>query len=173
MRTVGQREIAAAAPMLTELYYAESTRAMVSAISGVGAEICPFEPERFVLSSLSATGDTHGWHWDDYAFALVWVIDAPATGEGGEIELITDIEWNKRDPRLAEALAARTVAHHFVAGGEAYLLRSDTTLHRVSELARDSQRVAYAMAYASPADRFRAVTHETTAQLYPGITGRL
>ncbi|MEM5622821.1 hypothetical protein AAHB56_22270 [Bacillus thuringiensis] len=41
----------------------------------------PYTPEEFIINNQQKTGDTHGWHWDDYTFALIWVIEAPKEGK--------------------------------------------------------------------------------------------
>lgn len=163
---VRQSEIAAGAQVLPALYYAEATRRLVSCIAGNDVQLCPFEPERFVLQALSRVGDTHGWHWDDYAYALVHVIEVPPDDAGGAVEYLPGVPWEKSRPRIAEHLAAGSVRVRRPASGEAYLLRSDTTLHRVAPLERDATRVAYAMAYAHADDLARPITHETTEELY-------
>ncbi|TAM59203.1 hypothetical protein EPN52_08955 [bacterium] len=166
LRNVRQREIAAETEILPRLYYAGALRTLVAEIAGSPAELCPFAPERFVLASMSRVGDTHGWHWDDYAYALVYLIDAPPVGAGAEVEYLPGVAWEKQQPCVQEHLAAGRVRKRRVESGEAYLLRGDTTLHRVAPLERDATRVVCAMAYAHPDDLTRAITHETTEAFY-------
>ena len=68
----------------------------------------PFEPEEFVATRMQFAGDTHGRHWDDYAFALVMVLHAPKWG--GAVETIADTVWNKRDPQVDAYVRDRTAA---------------------------------------------------------------
>lgn len=166
MRNVRQSEIAAETSVLPSLYYAQGTRLLVSAVAGCEAMLCPFVPERFVLASMSRAGDTHGWHWDDYAYALVYLIDAPPPDAGAAVEYLPNVPWEKACPRVDEHVAAGRVRSRRVESGEAYLLKGNTTLHRVAPLERDAMRVVYAMAYADSGDLARPITHETTEALY-------
>lgn len=166
LRNVRQSEIAAETRALPSLYYAEATRALVSAVTESQAALCPFVPERFVLAAMSRAGDTHGWHWDDYAYSLVYLIDAPPPDAGGAVEYLPGIPWMKGRPRVDEYVAAGRLRSRRVESGEAYLLKGNTTLHRVAPLERDAMRVVYAMAYAHPDDLARPITHETTEALY-------
>jgi len=163
---VGQAAIAAHGGLLPRLYASDATLALVAAVSGRAVTPCPYEPERFILSALSRPGDTHGWHWDDYPYALVLVLDAALPGTGGELEFVPGTVWNKNDPQVAAIVRRGPVRRASVRSGEAYLLRSDTTLHRVTEIGpRGVRRIAFAMAFADANDA-RAVTHETTERLY-------
>jgi hypothetical protein len=65
----------------------------------------PYEPEQFVITALDQDGDTHGWHWDDYSFALVWIIDCPPVAYGGFVQCVPHTEWDKNDPRLHKWLS--------------------------------------------------------------------
>jgi len=166
MELVGQAAIAAQGGLLPTLYASEATLALVCAVAGRVVTRCPYQPERFILSALSRPGDTHGWHWDDYPYALVWVLDAAAAGAGGVLEFVPRTVWDKRDPQVAAFLRRGPIGRAHVRSGEAYLLRSDTTLHRVSEILPGSgRRIAFAMAFADAGDG-RLVTHETTECLY-------
>jgi len=166
LRNVRQGEIAQEASCLPALYYAGATRELVSAIAGRDVALCPFVPERFVLASMTRAGDTHGWHWDDYAYSLVFVVDAPPPGTGGDVEYLPGVSWDKANPRVADHLASGRVRLRRLESGEAYLIKGDTTLHRVAPLQQDAVRVVYAMAYAHPDDLSRPITHETTEALY-------
>ncbi|XTZ13500.1 HalD/BesD family halogenase [Micromonospora echinospora] len=122
----------------------------------------PYTPEEFVASRMSQTGDVHGWHWDDYPYALVWIVEAPAPGAGGELEFVRGTQWDKNAPRVQEYLRTRQVQRRAPATGSAYLLRADTSMHRVAPLTREgSRRIILCFSYAVPADRDRDLTHET------------
>ena len=47
--------------------------------------------------------------------------------------------------------------------GDVYILKSDTTLHRVTPLVKDATRVIINMAWERARDKDREVTHETFA----------
>src|SRR5580692_3870409 len=75
MRNVRQDQIRAGSVLLPALYESVALRSVLSQIAREPVHLCPYEPEQFVVTSLDGPGDTHGWHWDDYAFALVWVAE--------------------------------------------------------------------------------------------------
>ncbi|MWA09083.1 HalD/BesD family halogenase [Streptomyces sp. BA2] len=114
--------------------------------------------ERHVLNILHRPGDTHGAHTDDYPLALVLFIEAPADpADGGLLH---------RTPRTGGLDALHTTAgrvHH--QRGDGYLLRADTTAHRVTALRRPGvRRTVLNFAYTTP-DRQMART-PSAAQLY-------
>ena len=114
----------------------------------------------------SVAGDTHGWHWDDYAFALVWVLEAPPAGAGGGLERIAGVPWHKGAVDVDAVLAASEPERHAVSSGSVYLLRADTAMHRVAPLLCDGRRDALCFTYASASDLERSVSHETLEQIF-------
>jgi hypothetical protein len=135
--------------------------ALLSDVAGEAVVPVPYEPEELIATRLESAGDTHGWHWDDYGFALVWVLRAPPPSDGAALEFVTGVPWCKTDPRLEAILAERVPVRAHVAGGTVYLLRTDTTLHRVTPLRRDVRRDALCFSYAAARDVARDVSHET------------
>ncbi|WP_433685742.1 HalD/BesD family halogenase [Nocardia sp. CA-119907] len=111
----------------------------------------PYEPEQFVITRLEEPGDTHGLHWDDYSFALVWVAECPPTDGGGFVEWIPDTVWDKAKPEVARLVRDRVVHTLSVSAGDVYLMRTNTTLHRVYPI-RHRRRTIVNMAFASTGD---------------------
>jgi hypothetical protein len=165
-RIAPRASVAAACPMTAALYRSPELVALISQVAGERLAPVPYEPEEFVATRLERAGDTHGWHWDDYAYALVWVIEAPRRSCGGELELVPDVGWCKSDPRVDEILASRRVESRHLPAGTVYLLRSDTTLHRVAPLRCDAMRSVLCFSYATSADLQRSISHETVDQIY-------
>lgn len=126
---------------------------------------CPYEPERVVITRLERAGDTHGWHWDDHSFALVWVAECPDPADGGFVEYVPATTWDKRRPGVAGILRDRRIHRLEVGTGAVYLMRADTTLHRVHPIRR-GRRTIVNMAFASEADLARPATHETMDSLW-------
>ncbi|MFM9607205.1 hypothetical protein ACKI17_22965 [Streptomyces niveiscabiei] len=134
MTTLGGHVIADLSRLVPELYADSELLALVSGLIGEAALPVPDPVERHVLNILRREGDTHGAHTDDYSYALVLFLEAPGSPEdGGLLEYVPDAA-SLRD--LASG-RART-AHH--RAGDAYLLRSDTTAHRVTPLTHSSAR---------------------------------
>jgi hypothetical protein len=160
-RVADRDALVAACPLTARIYRSATLISLVSAIAGEAVVPVPYVPEELIATRLERAGDTHGWHWDDYAFALVWVLRAPPAADGATLEYITNVPWNKAAPRVDALLAEREPVRAPIAGGTAYLLRTDTTLHRVTPLRRDAVRDALCLSYAAKADVQRAVSHET------------
>ena len=122
-------------------------------------------PEEFMVANfLVESGQTHGWHLDDPAYALIIFLEAPEQPScGGSLEYIQDWQGyclrNGFDPEkevetaVARARAAGLVLDRTHRTGEAYLLKADTCLHRVTGLQGEGlRRVALNLGYESRPD---------------------
>ena len=161
--TLASRAALSTGTVVPSLYRDARIIDRLSELAGEQLVPVPFEPEEFVATRMQFTGDTHGWHWDDYAFALVFVLHAPSAG--GAVETIRDTEWNKRDPRVADYTRERTIDRFAPRAGQAYLIRADTTLHRVAPLEDDDLREVVTFSYARAAYAELAGAHETLEAL--------
>jgi hypothetical protein len=161
-------DIATDGVLVPAAYRSRALARVLGAIAGEPIVPVPHLPEEFIATRMEHPGDEHGWHWDDYRYALVWIVRAPAAGAGGEVELVPDTRWDKRDPRVAEQLRGRTPSRFAPASDSAYFLRADTTLHRVAPLLRDTVREVVTFSYTTPAEVTRAVTHETLDAILVG-----
>ncbi|EPH40638.1 hypothetical protein ABT390_21575 [Streptomyces aurantiacus] len=159
MTTLGGHVIAQESVLIPQLYRDEHLLGLLGRIAGFRAVAVSDPLERHVINSLHEQGDTHGAHTDDYPLALVLFIEAPADpSHGGLLEYV---------PHIADLASLRTDkvhrAHHRT--GDGYLLRSDTTAHRVTPLRHAGlRRTVLNFAYTTP-DRQRAVT-PSASQLY-------
>jgi len=150
LSVLGGRAIKTQSPVLFRLYHHSALRSSVQRIAGRSIYSCQHPEEFMVANFLQRSGDTHGWHLDDPAFALVLFIDAPAEGQGGEVELIPN--WTdlcRRKGRRPDADISDLITwsgdnglvetrHHDA--GDAYLLRADINLHRVRPINGDGAR---------------------------------
>jgi len=109
--------------------------------------------EEYLITHQQKVGDTHGWHWGDYSFALIWIIDTPPVEYGGMLQCVPHTRWNKVDPRINELLSSNPIDTYSFVPGDIYLLRTDTTLHRTVPLERDANRIIVNMTWASRQDR--------------------
>ncbi|WP_329404248.1 hypothetical protein [Streptomyces melanogenes] len=134
MTTLGGHVIARESQLIPDLYAARNLLDLVGSYTGERVTTVPDPLERHVLNVLQREGDTHGAHTDDYPYALVLFLEAPESPADGGL-----LEYAPRAASLdaLDAGAART-AHH--RAGDAYLLRSDTTAHRVTPLTRPRVR---------------------------------
>ena len=160
-RVVGRDTLAATCPQAASFYRSAPLLALLSAIAGEQVVPVPYAPEELIATRLEAAGDTHGWHWDDYGFALVWVLCAPARADGAALEYVTGVPWCKAAPRVDAILAQREPVQAHLPAGTVYLLRADTTLHRIAPLRRDARRDAVCFSYAAAHELTRDVSHET------------
>ncbi|MEU2247772.1 hypothetical protein [Streptomyces sp. NPDC019224] len=134
MTTLGGHDIARDSPLLCELYGNPSLLGLVSEVAGEPAVTVPDPLERHVLNVLHRQGDTHGAHTDDYPYALVIFLEAPQSPDDGGL-----LQYLPRAGSLAELDTGQPHSVHHRAG-DAYLLRSDTTAHRVTPLTRPGVR---------------------------------
>jgi L-lysine 4-chlorinase len=168
LRSVRRSYIAENSGLIPAVYRSPVLLGLASRIAGEEVVLCPYEDEQFVISRLTERGDTHGWHWDDYAYGMVWVLEAPPLEDGGFVQCVPGTQWNKQDPRLYETLCSHPIRSYAAKSGDLYFLRSDTTLHGVYPLQRPSRRTILNLAWANRADLDREVSHETTDNLYVG-----
>ena len=160
-RVASRDLLAEHAPATASFYRSAYLVSLIEAIAGEPIVPVPYVPEELIATRLECAGDTHGWHWDDYGFALVWVLRAPAPTDGAALEYVAGVPWCKAAPGLDVILAERTPVREHVASGSVYLLRADTTLHRVAPLERSTLRDAVCFSYAAARELSRAVSHET------------
>jgi hypothetical protein len=160
-RIVGRDTLAASCPATASYYRSPALLRLLSDVAGEALVPVPYAPEELIATRLENAGDTHGWHWDDYGFALVWVLRAPPPEDGAALEYVTGVPWCKAEPRVETILAAHEPVRTHLAAGTVYLLRTDTTLHRVTPLLRNAKRDALCFSYAALRDLAREPSHET------------
>jgi hypothetical protein len=166
LRSVKRSYIAEHSSLIPTLYRSPALLALASRIAEEEVVLCPYEEEQFVISRMTEPGDTHGWHWDDYSYGMVWLLEAPPVADGGFIQCVAGTRWNKKNPALYETLCQHPIRSYALKSGDIYFLRSDTTLHSVYPLQSPSRRTIINLAWANVADLSRNVEHETTDVVY-------
>ena len=158
--------------IIPAFFHSEVIRNFLSFLHCAEVLKVPYEPEEFIINRQQYTGDTHGWHWDDYTFALIWMVEAPKPGDGALIEYVPDTIWDKSDYEncVNKVLEANTVQSLYVPQDCCYFMKANTTLHRVSPLTGDSRRTVIVFTYASAEDLSDAITHESMEEIYPEDT---
>jgi hypothetical protein len=121
----------------------------------------PWKWDNYIINSQHKAGDTHGWHWGDYPYTIIWVIEAPSIDSGGLLECVPHTNWDKSNPRVEELLVENKIDTYHHRSGDVYLLKADTTLHRVKPLTVDVDRVILNTTWERARDRGRDVQHET------------
>ncbi|MEV7865724.1 ArpA protein [Streptomyces sp. NPDC088124] len=171
MRNVRHQEISEHGSVIPAVYRSADFREALSRIAGEPVFECPYEPEQYVITELRQSGDTHGWHWDDYSFAVVWVVACPPVEHGGFVQCVPRTHWNKDDPQLHRQFIEQPIHSFALRPGDLYVLRTDTTLHRVYPLTQ-GRRLIINMGYASRADLSRTISHETMDNLWKAPEGQ-
>lgn len=169
-KSVGRDSIAEHGSYIPAVFYSNKFRAFLSKIAGQEVHPVPYDPEAFVINSLSTPRDTHGWHWDDYAFALIWCVDEPDPLSGGRVEYIPHSIWEKNDPEagLRETLRENPVTSLHLKEGDCYFMKSNTCLHRVTPILEETKRTAVIYAFASTEDLSdTSITHTSMEEIYP------
>jgi hypothetical protein len=126
------------------------------------------------LNCLVDVGNTHGWHLDEGAFILIAIFEAPPEGKGGIVEFIPNWElyaeqfkYDKNQPIeecVQKCRENNLVNTHYHTPGDAYLLRGDLALHRVTSLTSSGyERTIIGMEYA---DIPNAVSKNRVSGLY-------
>jgi hypothetical protein len=165
MRNVRRDHIIAFGSIIPALYRVPALREVLATIAGEEVLECPYEPEQFVITALDQDGDTHGWHWDDYSFALVWIVDCPPVTHGGFVQCVPHTQWDKTNPQLHQWFVTRPIHSVELLPGDLYLMRTDTTLHRVYPIT-GGRRVIVNMGYSARGDLTKQISHETMDNLW-------
>lgn len=166
MITVGNTICRENSPLIAAIYDSRPFRRFLSHIAGEIVHQCPIEDEQIAISLLERKGDTHGWHWDDFSFGLVWLIDIPDASCGGFTQCIHNTKWDKKNPAVYDVITNNAIeSYHFNKGGF-YFFKSGTTLHRVHPLTKDSRRLIVNMDWASTSDLEIELSIETTLDIY-------
>lgn len=146
--------------LINEIYHSGALRSILGKIAGDDLADC-WEDEHFLINKLEREGDTHGWHWGDYPYTVIWILEAPSIEHGGILQCIPHTTWDKQEPRIEQYIVDRPIRSYFHITGQAYFLKSDTTLHRVTPMRGDVTRVILNTCWASAHDRREYVAHET------------
>ncbi len=168
MTTVGQPVIKERGPLIHATYFSPVVKEFLSRVSGESLSTCPYPGEHYVISRLTRSGDTHGWHWDDYSYGFVLVLEAPGYRDGGFVQAVPHTAWDKDDPDINGALLKSCVRSYALGAGDAYVIKTDTTMHRVFPISGNGRRTIVNMTFASASDLARPMTHETNDVLFGG-----
>jgi len=160
LSVLGGKLIKSQSPLLYSLYHHYALRSCIESIVGRPIYSCTHPEEYMVANFLHNSGDTHGWHLDDPSYALIIFAEAPEKDGGGEVEFIAN--WKdlcrrkgrKPDENILDLISwadenglVDRLSH---GAGDAYLLRADLNLHRVTPLKRQGERrAAVNLAYQS------------------------
>jgi hypothetical protein len=169
MVTVGQPIIKAEGTFIDAFYFSPVLPEFLADVVGEQLHTCPYAGEHYVISRLGKDGDTHGWHWDDYTYGLILVLEAPHYTQGGFVQAVPNTSWDKENPDVYGALLASQVRSYAVEPGDGYIVKTNTTMHRVHPIRGEDRRTIVNMTFVNTADLSRPLTHETNDFLFGGI----
>jgi hypothetical protein len=144
MTTIGGHKILKHSQVIPRIYAAPELRAALREIADIELFDVPDEVERFVINYLHEPGDVHGAHFDDHPLAFVMFLEAPPPDGGGLLEIVPNAT-------SLDEIEGKQTRRHSHSAGDCYLLRADTSAHRVSPLVRGHRRIVLNMAFASAA----------------------
>jgi hypothetical protein len=155
MSVVRSEFIAENGPLINALSKSEVLLKTLSDIAGTQIVASVSKDEEYLITKQERKGDTHGWHWGDYSFALIWIIETPPITKGGMLQCVPHTSWDKGNPRIHELLCSNPIATYGFKTGDIYFLRTDTTLHRTIPLNEDVTRIILNMTWAAEKDLSR------------------
>jgi hypothetical protein len=153
MSVVQSEKIGAGSELIRAVYNSPSLRRVLHSVAGAPMLSCPSIDEEFLITRQDHPGDTHGWHWGDFSYALIWIIEMPPVEAGGMLQCVPHTRWDKENPRINEHLCSNAIRTYGFRSGDLYFLKTDTTLHRTVPLNRDGLRIILNMTYAGHTDR--------------------
>jgi hypothetical protein len=169
MKTVGQPVIKEHGRLIDSLYFSDTVKGFLGGLAGEEVFTCPYAGEHYVISQMGRSGDTHGWHWDDYTYGFILVLEAPHYKDGGFVQGVPNTSWNKEDPDVHGALLKSRVHSYAFEAGDAYFVKTDTTMHRVHAIRGVARRTIVNMTWVSAEDLVTPRTHETNDILFGGV----
>ncbi len=168
MKTVGQPVIKEHGPLIDAFYFSDAVKEFIADLVGEEVFTCPYPGEHYVISQMGRSGDTHGWHWDDYTYGFILVLEAPHYRDGGFVQGVPHTSWDKANPDVYGALLKSQVRSYALEAGDAYVVKTDTTMHRVHPIRGDARRTIVNMTWVSAEDLTQPRTHETNDILFGG-----
>jgi len=149
---VRSNTIAQNSPLLVQLRENQILRDFMEKITQEKMRLRVTDDEEFVITKQEFKGDTHGWHWGDYSYALIWIVEVPSLDAGGMLQCIPHTSWNKTNAQVNHFLCDNLIRTYSFFPGDVYLLKADTTLHRTVPLSKDARRIMLNMTWASDRD---------------------
>lgn len=168
MTTAGQPIVKEHGPLIDAFYFSPIVLDFFARIAGEKLYTCPYAGEHYVVSRLTKSGDTHGWHWDDYTYGLILVLEAPPYKEGGFVQAVPNTSWDKENPDVHGALISSQVRSYALEPGDAYFIKTNTTMHRVYPVRGENRRTIVNMTLVNESDLAKPMTHETNEVLFGG-----
>ncbi|MRH91359.1 hypothetical protein GFY24_28625 [Nocardia sp. SYP-A9097] len=150
---IDSREVVARSQCIPQLYDCKPLRHKLTEVASQHVLPCP-APRRFTVRRRHHDDVAGRWHWDDYTFALVLVVECPPLEDGGFVQTVAHTTRSRFQSEVYRTLTRNPIHSHELQAGDLYLMRTDTTLHRVHPFAH-GRRTVVGMHFASAADLAR------------------
>lgn len=166
LTTVGNDPCRAHGPCMSAIYDSVQFHKLLSTIAGENVSMFPDPVEQLAVSLLTEPGDTHGWHWDDCSFALIWMIECPPPSFGGFTQCVPNTGHEKGKTNIFEVITKHPIRSYYFPTGSFYFFRSGTSLHQVHPLVKPARRLIINMDFVSDDDLKRDLDTSTTELFY-------
>ncbi len=166
MSTVSASAIIKDGSLIPAVYNSSALRDALSRLAAEAVIDCSWDGEKYAILHQHKKGDTHGWHWGDFSYAIVWIIEAPDLKYGGALQCIPHTDWDKSDPRVMDYILENPIRTYGNVTRDLYFFRTDTTLHRTIPLSEDKTRIILNTTFAAERDLKKNVTHETMGAMF-------
>jgi hypothetical protein len=160
MSVVTSQNIAENSTFIQKIYHSKELVNFLESIVKERLFHCPSKDEEFLITLQEKPGDTHGWHWGDYRYAMIWILEIPPIEHGGMLQCVPHTSWNKSDPKINFYLCENAIRTYGFVSGDVYLLKSDTTLHRTVPLSCDATRIMLNMTWGCVDDMAKGVDND-------------
>jgi len=146
MTTVNAKDIALLSTLIPMFYNDPTLLRSLSTLVGDDVFPAPDPLESFTCKLLHRASDIHGAHVDTYPYTLTTVLEAPVDGNGGVLEYVP------RSTSIADLATDKKRSIALRPGG-AYVMRTDTSIHQVTQLRSDDRRLVLVFSYADAGTR--------------------
>lgn len=160
MNTLGGEGIQELSTLIPLLYSEPGFVDWLSSITGWKLTFLE-DMDRYVINDLIEVGDTFGAHYDDYPISVVFCIEGTSADQGGVTEMVP------RARSLAD-IHGPDVERLALPTGDVYMLKTDTTAHRVSPLLCPARRTVINLAYSYEGFVIAAPTESASLLYKPG-----
>ncbi|MBX7146321.1 MAG: hypothetical protein K1X44_03320 [Alphaproteobacteria bacterium] len=169
MFNVRRNDILKNSPTIDTIYQNHLFLNLLSKIAGEQVIPCPYLPEQFLITHLSKPGDTQGWHVDDYAIAVIWVVKAPQDpAAGGFLQIIQDCVKSK-PVDIFKTIIENPIESYPCIPQDVYLLKTDTNLHQVYPIRKSGEeRIILNMTFATESDLKKSHIDHSSIELLWG-----
>lgn len=143
------------ADIIKKVYENESLTKIINRITCDNIINYISDDEGLFVAKQQKSGDTHGWHWGDYSYALIFVMETPPIEVGGMLQCVPHTSWNKEKSNINKYLCENKIDTYGFKSNDIYLLKTDTTLHRTVPLSEDTTRIILNMTWGTEFDKKR------------------